>query len=362
MLVACLMAALSVLLALNLVSLLATHFSAVQSAWGMGAGPLLQSATSATSDSKPQDQGDRQLGGIHPGSISGNVYTNPFFGISLEIPEGWKVADSVRAQAAQEKRRDEFKEQQPDIARFAAHAEVNMPLLVIGEALKRGRRLMIVSTNISTRPGPASAEEYLKYVATISKEKGLSAEYAGTMEQVMIGGHALWKAHFTETNGMPWYGEHFAVIEKKHVLQFVLYSPDQDGLRAMEGMMRTLHFEPWAQQDRQDVAGIRVEAERSVYSGICPLTVRFKATIEVDHVPVALSYWWERSDGTKTSTQAINIQTDGRLSVFQEDSWSTGIRRESKWEISDRIHVQSGDLDFVSDPAVTSLSCQKRPK
>ena len=100
---------------------------------------------------------------------------------------------------------------------------------------------------------------------------------------------------FHRDEGMPWYGEHFAMIEKKHVLQFVLYSPDQDGLPAIEAIMRTLHFEPWAQQDRQDVVGIKVEAERPMYAGTCPVTVRFKATIDVDHAPVALSSFGQKS-------------------------------------------------------------------
>jgi len=342
--------------ALSFLWLLLGPFAAAQSV-----SPKGDRQSQQPTDTQPAP-GDRQLGGIHPGSISDNVYTNPFFGISLEIPTGWKVADSVRAQAVQEKRGDEFKRQRPDIATFATEAEVNMPLLIMGEPSKLGRRLIIASTNISTRPGPASAEEYLKYVAATSEEKGLPAEYGPTMEQVMVGGRALWKAHFTQTSSTVWYGVHFAIIEKKHILQFVLYSPDQDGLSELEAVMRTLHFELWAQHDRQDIAVIEVEPDRPAYSGGCPLTVHFKATVQVDHAPMTLSYWWERSNGTKTKEHVINIPADGKLTISDEDSWSTGIPRESKWAISDRIHVRSEDVDFVSDPALTSLSCQSSPR
>ena len=342
--------------ALSLLWLFLGPFVAAQSASAKGG------LRSTQLTDRQQAPSDRQLGGIHPGSISDNIYTNRFFGISLEIPEGWTVAESLREQALQEKRGDEFKKQQPDIARFAPGAEVNMPLLVMGEPLKPGRRLIIASTNISTRPGPASAEEYLKYVAMISKEKGLPQEYGPTIERVMVDGRALWKTDFTQTTTTVWYGVHFAMIVKKHILQFVLYSPDQDGLRELEAVMRTLHFELWAQHDRQDIAVIKVEPARPTYSGSCPLTVRFKAMVDVDHAPVALTYWWERSDGTKTKAQVMNIPTDGKLTISEEDSWATGIPRESKWAISDRIHIRLEDVDFVSDPALTSLSCRPSPR
>src|SRR5260370_15807726 len=91
-------------LALNLLWIHVVSYVAAQSASAKREGRRWQPAsTRSQSSATPQVPNERKLGGIHPGSISGNIYTNPFFGFSLEIPEGWKVADSVVAQAEAEK-------------------------------------------------------------------------------------------------------------------------------------------------------------------------------------------------------------------------------------------------------------------
>jgi hypothetical protein len=59
----------------------------------------------------------------------------------------------------------------------------------------------------------------------------------------MLGGRELWKAHFTQSTSTVWHEAQFAIIEKKHVVQFILMSPDEEGLRTLDPIMKTLHFE-----------------------------------------------------------------------------------------------------------------------
>ena len=59
----------------------------------------------------------------------------------------------------------------------------------------------------------------------------------------MLGGRELWKAHFTQSTSIVWHEARFAIMARKHVVQFILMSPDEEGLRTLESIMKTLHFE-----------------------------------------------------------------------------------------------------------------------
>jgi hypothetical protein len=185
---------------------------------------------------------------VHSGSISENIYTNPFFGFSIEIPAGWKAADNAGLKAFAEKQKQAMAKQDPAFTQFARGDEVDSPLLVLGEVepWKRGphhRLIQILSTDASARPGRLSAEEFLNYIARMSAEYNLAAKYDETLEKMMLGGRELWKAHFTQSSNVVWHEAQFAIIEKRHVVQFILMSPDEEGLRTLEPIMKTLHFE-----------------------------------------------------------------------------------------------------------------------
>jgi hypothetical protein len=194
---------------------------------------------------------ERMVTSVHPGSIAGNIYSNTFFGFSLEIPEGWKVADDAALKALTE-RNIEVLSQQPQGATYARNSEVDSPLLIMGERepAKGGqhrRMLQILCTDVSERPGQLSADGFLKFEAEANIRIGTGAEYSDTLEQVTLGGREFWKVYFTRKSSILWHGAHFATIDKTHVLQFVLLSPDEEGLRQLEAVLRTLHFEMRAQ-------------------------------------------------------------------------------------------------------------------
>jgi hypothetical protein len=189
---------------------------------------------------------EQQIDSIHPGSISGDIYRNPYFGFSLEIPEGWKVAANAALRVLQQ-RNQEVLLQQPQSGRYSRNGEVNSPLLVLieREPGKTGkhRLVQIQCTDISERPGQPRADEFLKFVAEASPRSDPSLDYANTLEPLTIGGREFWKIHFTQKTSIVWYGEHLAVIDRKHVLQIILTSPDEGGLPSLEAILRTLHFE-----------------------------------------------------------------------------------------------------------------------
>jgi len=95
---------------------------------------------------------------------------------------------------------------------------------------------------VSARRGTASAEEFLAFTADMNRKKGLAAQYVTNPEPMKIGGRILWKAYFNQRSNVMWRAVNIATVEKKHVLQFILMSPDEDGLRSLESLVRTLRF------------------------------------------------------------------------------------------------------------------------
>src|SRR5689334_2377896 len=190
---------------------------------------------------------EKKIESVHPGSVSGDIYRNPFFGFSMEIPQGWKVADNAAVRMLQQ-RNERLLAQQPQSGRYSQNGEVDSPLLFMieREPDKTGqhhRLLRIQCTDISERPGQSAADDFLKFVAEASLRSDSSVVYASTLEPTTLGGREFWKIHFTQKSSILWYGEHFATIDKKHVVQIILTSPDEAGLPGLEAILRTLHFE-----------------------------------------------------------------------------------------------------------------------
>jgi len=200
----------------------------------------------AQTDASPTVE-ERKLESVHPGVISGDIYRNSFFGFSLEIPPGWKLADSAALRMLQE-RNKKLLLQQPKLGRYSRNGEVDFPLLVMIEREpdktgQRHRLVRIQCTDVSERPGQPAADDYLKFVAEMSPRGDPSMDYSSTLEPATLGGRQFWKIHFTQKSSILWHGEHFAAIDNKHVLQIILTSPDEAGLLGMEAILRTLHFD-----------------------------------------------------------------------------------------------------------------------
>jgi hypothetical protein len=204
-------------------------------------------ATTTTQSTAAPAVPEQTLETVHPGSISGDIYRNAFFGFSLEIPQGWKVADNAALRVLQQ-RNEKLLLEQPQLGRYSQNGEVDSPLLLMieREPDKTGqhhRLIRIQCTDVSNRPTQPAADDFLKFVAEASLRSDPSKNYSNTLEPATLGGREFWKIHFTQKSNVRWHGEHLATIDKKHVLQVVLTSPDEAGLPGLEAILRTLHFE-----------------------------------------------------------------------------------------------------------------------
>jgi hypothetical protein len=209
---------------------------------------ILAFATNLSVLAQTHDSGSLASGQhTHDGTISSGIYTNEFFEFSVEIPPGWKIGDNVRYQALNSKSREEAARLDPELAKLGQGAEINAPLLVMAETKpwmdgKQHRLVRILSTDASSRPGTPSAEEFLRFTADTNRKYGLSEDYVTKPEPIQLGGRTAWKAYFNQQGTVLWHSVNVAIVSKKHILQFILTSPDEEGLRSLETVLRTVRF------------------------------------------------------------------------------------------------------------------------
>lgn len=152
--------------------------------FSIGLGVLAQTpkSTSPTSDQHS-----------HEGTISSGIYSNEFFEFSAEVPPGWKVIDNARYQALNQKSRKQAAHLSPELAKLGQGEEINAPLLVIVETKpwmdsSQHRSFRILSTDVSSRPGEASAEGFLEFTADTNRRYGLSDDCVTKPEATKLGG------------------------------------------------------------------------------------------------------------------------------------------------------------------------------
>src|SRR5262249_49776799 len=100
------------------------------------------------------------------------------------------------------------------------------------------------------------------------------------------------------------------------------------------------------------VTRVAIVARPATYTGPCPATLQFTATIFVSH-PSFVEYQWERSDGARGERRRIDIRSAGQGVT---DTWRLGAGHQTKvvWE---RLHVLA-PTGISSPEAHVRLSCR----
>ncbi|HXS51694.1 MAG TPA: hypothetical protein VN782_04110 [Usitatibacter sp.] len=111
-------------------------------------------------------------------------------------------------------------------------------------------------------------------------------------------------------------------------------------------------FAAYAQQ--RTVTRVGIVAKPRSYTGPCPATLEFIATIHVSHHPVRVEYEWERSDGGRGRRETIEIRSAGQGVT---DSWTLGRGGERRvvWE---RLHVLA-PTGISSPEARVRVDCRR---
>ncbi len=173
------------------------------------------------------------------GSLAHDVYTNSIYAFSLKTPPGWVVvppqADSGVELSAN-----------PEVLK---HVQSNQMLLLMTEnlPLKKPyqRRSIQISATRMVNPQGQSAHSYLTYSQKTAKEKQMAVEYLNPPAPVTIKGHRLWWNKMKlNTAGGPQVASQYVVMQGPFLLQFFLVAPDEEGLKSLQPLIRSLDLKP----------------------------------------------------------------------------------------------------------------------
>jgi tetratricopeptide (TPR) repeat protein len=193
-----------------------------------------------------------QSSGSEPdiGSVSGNVYTNQFFGFSFEFPKGWTVLDAGVARATVDFGGAIIANGDPMLqdAQHAA-ARITYPLFYATEGLTKDgaisiRSVQIRALDVSADPNLRTPEEYLTGLATLhSQGIGIPVEPAGKPEQLQVGGGAFWRLNMSTRVGSIVVSDAAIVaVQKGYLLMFIVAGPDAASRDDLVRAVQSVHF------------------------------------------------------------------------------------------------------------------------
>jgi Flp pilus assembly protein TadD len=187
--------------------------------------------------------------GLKPedGSVSGNTYTNKFFGFTYQFPMGWAVLSAEAARAMLELGGNIISTGDPteqDLKK-AASAKGHQLLFVmesrVGNQPISGRTVIV--TAIEMQPAPITAESYVKALGQRFSQTGSPLEVKGFPEERAMGGRTFWKqnllVHTATGTGC---GVQFVTSEKGYLLMFSLTAPNPKTLEDLEKTLESIHF------------------------------------------------------------------------------------------------------------------------
>lgn len=179
------------------------------------------------------------------GSIANGVYTNSIYGFSLNIPPGWVV---VPPPASAPVTQDPAKAPIPGTSQT-----IRMILIVTENApFKKNyerKSLQVSVLQLAAPAGPNTGRDYIAFAENSALEKGINVQYFGSPKAVIINGRKLWKAQLDETiNGTAQHIEQYAATDGRTLLQFMLVSPEAEGLKSMHPSIQSLRFKAAAQK------------------------------------------------------------------------------------------------------------------
>ena len=174
------------------------------------------------------------------GSILNGVYSNSIYEFSMQIPPGWAVLPTPAARIAGSEGADA---QRPEVQK-----ELKQVILIMSEnaPLKRSverKQVQIIAMKLPTTPGPTAAEGYITYSQRMAKEKGLPVEFKGSPEKKTIHEQPFSMIQLEETtDGTRQHISQYVTTRGQDLLQFLLISPDEEGLKTLEPLIHSVQF------------------------------------------------------------------------------------------------------------------------
>jgi tetratricopeptide (TPR) repeat protein len=182
------------------------------------------------------------------GSVSGNTYTNKFFGFTYEFPKSWGVLSSDAARSTVEigallmSTGDPTEEDLKKAAGRQAHPLLYVIEGRVGNQPLSMKTVMAVAFDIRSVP-QTTAESLIKDMAQRTKQSGAAMEASGSPEERSIGGRSFWKGNFiVRTATGTRYESQFMRVEKGYLLVLLFTGPDLASLGEIEKSLDSIHF------------------------------------------------------------------------------------------------------------------------
>jgi tetratricopeptide (TPR) repeat protein len=199
-------------------------------------------APSPASDSSSSPQAD-------DGSVSGNIYTNRFFGFSIEFPQGWTVlsqqqsrdilsAGSAIVQSADPTVRDVM---------YVSHRMMT-PLLFVMRGSSRGQPLRtdileVFVVDERAEKTPVSAMQLAARMDAIFRSLGALMQTIAAPESIEIAGRDFAKIEsIYPVNNDAMHLTNYATVAKGFILTFQMIAADPDDLKKLESTIQSLRF------------------------------------------------------------------------------------------------------------------------
>ena len=212
----------------------------------------LYSTVADTTDSAETQLADSKLPGPKPEDsfLSGNIYTNTFFGFSYEFPKGWLVLNPDSNKAMTRIGGSILANGDPVLADVAEAAARNMhSLLFVGKETTKGMSSSFNSIQISAldkrfAPDDKSGKEFATAMAAALQYRVQAPLGRRSPEPFDVGGRTFWKVKLdvSKENRVAHCVE-AVTIEKGYVLLFVFTSIDASKLNDLAGTMVSLRFD-----------------------------------------------------------------------------------------------------------------------
>lgn len=173
------------------------------------------------------------------GSIIAGVYNNSVYGFSLQIPPGWVVMPAKDVTPVKPVKAS---------AGPTMPSEPNHVLLLVTEnaPLKQSYQrssIQVVATRLTNQIAAASPSGYLTYSRQAAKEQGLAVQYLSEPKDVSIGGRKVSEIGLVDkTGGGARHVAQYVTIDKNVLMQFLLVSPDEAGLKELQPYIQSLRF------------------------------------------------------------------------------------------------------------------------
>jgi len=179
------------------------------------------------------------------GSIANDVYTNSMYGFSMKVPPGWVVVPSKNPTAPPASSRE---------SPLVKAMQTNHVLLVMTEnaPMKKSverKSVQIVATHLINKPLPNEGETYLNYSKRTAAERKMAVEYKGDPKEVTINGTKFWTVGLNQSiEGGVQHIVQYVTTQGSVLLQFMLVSPDEKGVKDLEPSIQSVKMKPIAEK------------------------------------------------------------------------------------------------------------------